>query len=134
MPGGAPEHAVAFEPSGYAYAPGVFQYSASVRALPGFEIERVRFARTAEHPNRRAIASRACAAVAVGAPCPREPARFRCEHFVRPAVSGNNDCRHFSADIDGLRAIRSGATPVQGRYTSPHSDPYAAWCRNYMRD
>jgi hypothetical protein len=46
MPGGAPEHAVAFEPGGYGYAPGVFQYSAGVRALPGFRIERVRFART----------------------------------------------------------------------------------------
>ncbi len=30
---------------GYAYAPGVFQYSAGVAALPGYRIERVRFAR-----------------------------------------------------------------------------------------
>jgi hypothetical protein len=30
---------------GYAFAPGVFQYSAGVRALPGFRIERVRFTR-----------------------------------------------------------------------------------------
>lgn len=34
----------AFAPGGYAYIPGVFQYSAGVAALPGFRIERVRFA------------------------------------------------------------------------------------------
>ncbi len=35
---------IAFTPGGYAYIPGVFQYSAGVAALPGFSIERVRFA------------------------------------------------------------------------------------------
>jgi hypothetical protein len=35
---------IAFAPGGYAYIPGVFQYSAGVAALPGFRIERVRFA------------------------------------------------------------------------------------------
>jgi hypothetical protein len=35
---------VAFQPGGYAYIPGVFQYSAGVASLPGFRIERVRFA------------------------------------------------------------------------------------------
>jgi hypothetical protein len=34
-----------FTPGGYRYAPGVFQYSAGVRALAGFAIERVRFSR-----------------------------------------------------------------------------------------
>ncbi|MCG6122254.1 MAG: hypothetical protein MEP57_06055 [Microvirga sp.] len=34
--------AVKFEPGGYRYAPGVFQYSAGVVAEPGFEIVRVR--------------------------------------------------------------------------------------------
>lgn len=33
-----------FAPGGYAYLPGVFQYSAGVVALPGWRIERVRFA------------------------------------------------------------------------------------------
>lgn len=33
------------EPGNYAYAPGVFQYSAGVGALPGYEIERVRFSK-----------------------------------------------------------------------------------------
>jgi hypothetical protein len=33
-----------FAPGGYAYIPGVFQYSAGAVALPGFRIERVRFA------------------------------------------------------------------------------------------
>lgn len=32
-----------FAPGGYAYLPGVFQYSAGVSALPGWQIERVRF-------------------------------------------------------------------------------------------
>lgn len=35
--------AVKFEPGGYRYAPGVFQYSAGVAAEPGHEIVRVRF-------------------------------------------------------------------------------------------
>src|SRR5579871_990053 len=33
----------AFAPGGYAYIPGVFQYSGGVVALPGYRIERVRF-------------------------------------------------------------------------------------------
>lgn len=33
-----------FEPGGYRYIPGVFQYSGGVAAQPGFEIQRVRFA------------------------------------------------------------------------------------------
>ena len=35
---------IAFTAGGYAYIPGVFQYSAGIAALPGFRIERVRFA------------------------------------------------------------------------------------------
>jgi hypothetical protein len=34
-----------FTPGGFAYVPGVFQYSAGVRALAGHRIERVRFSR-----------------------------------------------------------------------------------------
>jgi len=33
-----------FAPGGYRYIPGVFQYSGGVAALPGFRLERVRFA------------------------------------------------------------------------------------------
>src|SRR5512134_451399 len=36
---------IAFPAGGYRYVPGVFQYSASVAAESGFEIERARFAR-----------------------------------------------------------------------------------------
>ena len=36
---------VEFVRGGYAFIPGVFQYSAGVAALPGFRIERVRFSR-----------------------------------------------------------------------------------------
>jgi len=32
-----------YAPGGYRYVEGVFQYSAGVRAMPGFEIVRVRF-------------------------------------------------------------------------------------------
>lgn len=35
---------VEFAPGGFRYMPGVFQYSGGVAALPGFRIERVRFA------------------------------------------------------------------------------------------
>jgi hypothetical protein len=35
---------IAFAPGGYSFIPGVFQYSAGVVALPGYRIERVRFA------------------------------------------------------------------------------------------
>lgn len=38
---------IVFPPGGYRYIKGVFQYSAGVAAEPGFEIERVRFARPA---------------------------------------------------------------------------------------
>ncbi|MBL8905971.1 MAG: hypothetical protein JNM20_04765 [Rhizobiales bacterium] len=34
---------IAFQPGGYAFLPGVFQYSAGVAALPGFELRRVTF-------------------------------------------------------------------------------------------
>ena len=37
--------AIELKARGFAYAPGVFQYSAGVAALPGYRIERVRFAR-----------------------------------------------------------------------------------------
>ena len=33
-----------FTPGGYRFIPGVFQYSGGVAAMPGHEIERVRFA------------------------------------------------------------------------------------------
>jgi hypothetical protein len=32
-----------FEAGSYRYIPGVFQYSAGVAALPGYEIRRIRF-------------------------------------------------------------------------------------------
>ena len=32
-----------FVPGGYSFLPSVFQYSAGVAALPGYEIQRVRF-------------------------------------------------------------------------------------------
>ncbi|MEJ0069900.1 MAG: hypothetical protein WDO24_15590 [Pseudomonadota bacterium] len=35
---------VTFQPGGYSFIPGVFQYSAGVAALPGLRIERMRFA------------------------------------------------------------------------------------------
>ncbi|MGF1649915.1 MAG: hypothetical protein ACFCUN_05640 [Hyphomicrobiaceae bacterium] len=38
--------AVEFQPGGYRYVPGVFQYSAGVAALPGFEIVHARLARS----------------------------------------------------------------------------------------
>ena len=37
--------AAIFQPGGYRYVPGPFQYSGGVAAEPGFAIERVRFAR-----------------------------------------------------------------------------------------
>src|SRR6478609_857839 len=36
---------ISFEPGGYRYIKGVFQYSAGVAAEPGYEIVRARFAR-----------------------------------------------------------------------------------------
>lgn len=43
--GGIPVRTTAFEEGGYRYAEGVFQYSAGVAALDGYEIIRVRFLR-----------------------------------------------------------------------------------------
>ena len=36
---------IAFQPGGYGYVPGVFQYSAGVVAMPGYGLRRVRFRR-----------------------------------------------------------------------------------------
>ena len=41
----ARSHTVTFEPGGYRYVPGPFQYSGGVAAEPGFHLRRVRFTR-----------------------------------------------------------------------------------------
>ncbi len=42
-PGSPVVTTISLAAGGYRYIPGVFQYSAGVRALPGFEIVRVQF-------------------------------------------------------------------------------------------
>ena len=53
-----------FERGGYAYVPGVFQYSAGVAALPGRRIERIRF--SAVKPLEEGFSSIASALAARG--------------------------------------------------------------------
>jgi hypothetical protein len=57
---------VAFEPGGYRYVAGVFQYSAGVAAEPGFELERVRLAEPL--PLARGFAAAEARLAAIGRP------------------------------------------------------------------
>jgi hypothetical protein len=75
-----------FPAGGYAFVPGVFQYSAGARALPGYRIERVRFANLVPVPEgfRRIAAYLQSANIPLTAFCAcelRSPAPFTEEGF-----------------------------------------------------
>ena len=55
---------------GYRYIPAVFQYSAGVAALPGFRIERIRFAEPATSPAVEAATPAPLVATTVTNPAP----------------------------------------------------------------
>ena len=106
---------------GYAYAPGVFQYSAGVRALPGYRIERVRFARLV--PLRDGFERIAAMLRDAGRPL---TAFCACE-LRSPAPFTEDGFRAFNRDYAAvLRAwglLASGANPVARSNVCPEIDP-----------
>ena len=113
-----------FAPGGYVFVTGVFQYSAGVAALPGFRIERVRFARPvplAEGFRRVAAAIGAAGrpltafcACELRSPAPFTEAGFRAfnEGYVRPLAEWG--------------VIQDGANPVARSNVCPEVDPPSA--------
>src|SRR5262245_53944602 len=108
---------------GYAYIPGVFQYSAGVTALPGFRIERVRFSRPVPLSEGFALAARlieaagrpltAFCACELRSPAPFTEAGFRAfnEGYVRTLAEWG--------------VVRNGANPVARSNVCPDVDPPA---------
>ena len=103
---------IPFEAGGYAFIPGVFQYSAGVGALPGYRIDRVRFrepvplgegfARIAEEIERSGRPLASFCACELRSPAPFTEAGFRAFN------EGTKDCR----EVDFLllrRRLAEGA-------------------------
>ena len=108
---------------GYAYVPGVFQYSAGVRALPGFGIERVRFARLV--PLDDGFMRIAALLRAAGRPL---TAFCACE-LRSPAPFTEAGFRAFNQDYTGVLRewglLESGGNPVARSNVCPEIDPPA---------
>lgn len=112
---------IEFPSGGYAFAPGVFQYSAGVRALPGFRVERVRFARVV--PLREGFARIAALLRAAQRPL---TAFCACE-LRSPAPFTEDGFRAFNQDYAGVLRewglLASGANPVARSNVCPEIDP-----------
>lgn len=114
---------IAWDAGGYAFAPGVFQYSAGVCALPGFRIERVRFARVvplAEGFDRAAAVLRAAG----------RPLTAFCACELRsPAPFTEDGFRAFNQAYAGVLRewglLAGGANPVARSNVCPEIDPPA---------
>ncbi len=108
---------------GYAYVPGVFQYSAGVRALPGFRIERVRFTRLV--PLGDGFTRIAALLRAAGRPL---TAFCACE-LRSPAPFTEAGFRAFNQDYTGVLRewglLENGANPVARSNVCPEIDPPA---------
>jgi len=108
---------------GYAYIPGVFQYSAGVAALPGFRIERVRFSRLV--PLREGFALAARLIEAAGRPL---TAFCACElrspaPFTEPGFRAFNEA--YVRTLAAWGVVRDGANPVARSNVCPEVDPPA---------
>jgi hypothetical protein len=108
---------------GYAFAPGVFQYSAGVRALPGSRIERVRFTRVV--PLQKGFARIAELLRGAGRPF---SAFCACE-LRSPAPFTEDGFRAFNqayATVLGAWGLlATGANPVARSNVCPEIDPPA---------
>ena len=110
-------------PGGYAYIPGVFQYSAGVAALPGFRIERVRFSRLVPLGEGFALAARLIGAAG-------RPLTAFCGCELRsPAPFTEAGFRTFNEGYVGTLAawgvVKDGANPVARSNVCPDVDPPA---------
>ena len=108
---------------GYSFAPGVSQYSAGVRALPGYRIERVRFARLV--PLREGFAQIAARLRGAGRPL---TAFCACE-LRSPAPFTEDGFRTFNhayaAVLRDWGMLATGANPVARSNVCPEIDPPA---------
>jgi len=106
---------------GYAFVPGVFQYSAGVRALPGFRIQRVRLARPL--PLHAGFDRIAALLHAAGRPL---TAFCACE-LRSPAPFTEAGFRAFNQDYAGVLQdwglLATGANPVARSNVCPEIDP-----------
>lgn len=110
-----------FPAGGYAFVPGVFQYSAGVRALPGYRIDRVRFAnplpmakgfaRIADHLRAASVTLTSFCACELRSPAPFTEAGFKSFNESYAAVLGEW----------GLLAL--GQNPVARSNVCPEIDP-----------
>lgn len=114
---------VEMKAGGYAYAPGVFQYSAGVGALPGFRIDRVRFERVV--PMKRGFELIADYLGSIGRPLTafcacemRSPEPFTEESFV----SFNRD---YSQTLIEWGVMKGEDNPVARSNVCPEIDPPA---------
>jgi hypothetical protein len=117
---------IQFAPGGYAYIPGVFQYSAGAVALPGFQIERVRFAEPV--PLARGFARIAAHIKAAGRPLTafcacelRSPAPFTEAGFI-----GFN--RVYVGTLGEWGLFKDEINPVARSNVCPEIDPPAEPC------
>jgi hypothetical protein len=105
----------------YAYAPGVFQYSAGVQALPGYRIERVRFASLLKL--RDGFARIAALLRAAGRPL---TAFCACE-LRSPVPFTEDGFRAFNQDYAAVLRdwglLATGANPVARSNVCPEIDP-----------
>jgi hypothetical protein len=110
-----------FADGGYAFAPGVFQYSAGVRALPGYRIERARFASVV--PLSAGFARIATLLREAGRPL---TAFCACE-LRSPAPFTEAGFRAFNQDYAAVLRdwglLATGANPVARSNVCPEIDP-----------
>jgi hypothetical protein len=110
-----------FPEGGYAFVPAVMQYSSGVRALPGFCIERVRFARLVSL--RDGFARVAALLRAAGRPL---TAFCACE-LRSPAPFSEAGFRAFNQEYTGVLKewglLESGSNPVARSNVCPEIDP-----------
>jgi hypothetical protein len=117
---------IEFADGGYAFLKGVYPYSQGVIALPGFALERVRFAQPV--PLARGFAAIESHLAALGRPrsalCAaelRSPRPFSFDGF-------GEFNRRYVAVLEDWRIFRAGLNPVARSNVAPEIDPPAEPC------
>lgn len=112
-----------FEPGGYRYVPGPFQYSGGVAALPGLVIERARFAEPPPLEEGFAAIERHLAALG------RDPVAFCACELRSPAPFSEQGFRDFNrvyvGTLERWGIVRADTNPVARSNVCPAVDPPA---------
>ncbi len=112
-----------FEPGGYRYVPGPFQYSGGVAAEPGFVIERARFAKPPPLAEGFAAVERHLAGLA------RDPVAFCACELRSPAPFSEQGFRDFNriyvGTLERWGIVRGDTNPVARSNVCPVVDPPA---------